>query len=150
MNELKIETEILKKTEALNLEIYALFCKLDRYKDKLTEPAYKFMAAQLYTLYREEFDRIFAPYEIARAQEKYAHKKRRAKFVPREGWLFRRKNRAAKHFFERIKIEAEKFFEVKPGEIPENRDEGRAIETRFARKNPEKKGLRQNRKKGDI
>lgn len=110
MIEVEIKTEILKNTEVLNLEIYTLFCKLDRYKDKLTEATYRYMADKLYLLYREEFERMTANYLIERAQKKYEYKKRFGRLVPRESWLFRRKNRAAKYFFKKVCAEQNECF----------------------------------------
>ena len=114
-----IETGILKKVESLNLELFMLFCKLNRYKDKLTEPTYKYMADKLYFVYREEFDRMTVNYIIEREQEKYANKKRRKKLIPHESWLFRHKNRAAKYFYKRICIEADKLFTKLEAELSE-------------------------------
>ncbi len=110
MNETIIEVEILQKIELLNNNTYAMCCRLTRYKDKLTEPLYKYMADRLYTVYREEFRRIYDEYEITYEQEKYTHKKRRGKFIPREGWLFHRKNKAAKHFTNIVKAASDTFF----------------------------------------
>lgn len=121
MIEVEIKTEILKNTETLNLEIYTLFCKLDRYKDKLTETTYRYMADKLYLLYREEFERMTANYLIERAQKKYEYKKRFGKLVPRESWLFRRKNRAAKYFFKKVCAEQNECFsklEAQLGAVP--------------------------------
>lgn len=113
-----IETEILKLTESLNLEIYSLFCKLDRYKDKLSEPVYKYMSEQLYTLYKEEFDRITAPYFLERSRERFQAQERRESLAPRRWrpwyflWLKVCENHAAKLIAKEIEKETKTFFET--------------------------------------
>lgn len=116
MTETTIETEILKKAESLNLEIYSLCCKLDRYKDKLSEPLYKYMAERLYVLYKEEFDRLAAPYFLERSREKFQEQERRDTLEPRRWrpwyflWLKIRENRAAKLIVKQIGKETDAFF----------------------------------------
>ncbi len=111
MSEIIIETEILKKVEKLYNEVYFLYCKLDRYRDKIeSQAAVKFMSNNLYLLCREEFRRIYEPYEIEYDKEKYTHKKRRGKHVPRETWFLHRKNLSAKYFIDGVAEEANGFF----------------------------------------
>ena len=116
MNEMTIETEMLKKAETLNLEIYSLFCKLDRYKDKLSEPLYKYMAERLYALYKEEFERVSEPYFLERSREKFQARERRETLTPHRWrpWYFLclkiRENRAAKLIVKEIEKETETFF----------------------------------------
>lgn len=116
MSESIIETEILKLTESLNLEIYSLFCKLDRYKDKLSEPIYKYMSERLYTLYKEEFDRITAPYFLERSRERFQAQERRETLAPHRWrpwyflWLKVRENHAAKLIVKEIEKETKAFF----------------------------------------
>ena len=114
INDMELETEICQKIDPIFIDTIKLFCKLDRYKDKLTEPAYKFWANSFFTLGKEGFDRMMGDYLIVREQEKYINKKRRKKLIPREGWFFHRKNKAAKYFFAQIVEEVRKFFEEPP------------------------------------
>lgn len=140
MSELIIETEILKKVEKLYNEVYFLYCKLDRYRDKIeSQAAVKFMSNNLYLLCREEFRRIYEPYEIEYDKEKYTHKKRRGKFLPRETWFLHRKNLSAKYFIDGVAEEADGFFSAfkkKLAEQKRNRPVRRFFRCLFKRGNP--------------
>lgn len=113
---LELETPIYNTVKPLFVDTLKIYCKLTRYKDKLTEPVHNLMAGDFYTLFKMEYEKQTACYFIECEQEKYKAKKRRGKFTPRESWLFRRKNKAAKHFFAEIAEEARKFFEERPAD----------------------------------
>ncbi len=91
-------------------------CKLDRYKDKLSEPLYKYMAERLYALYKEEFERVSEPYFLERSREKFQARERRETLTPHRWrpwyflWLKIRENRAAKLIVKEIEKETETFF----------------------------------------
>ena len=139
MNDREIKNETLKQYEELLLDVDMLYCKLARYKDKMTETAFKFGAGQREGLFRAEFERTFAPYRIERAQEKYEHKKRRIKFVPRETWLLHRKNLPAKYFIDGVTEDAGDFFaafNAKLAERKRNRPVRRFFRRLFKRGKP--------------
>lgn len=143
MNETNIETEILQKAETLNLEIYNLFCKLDRYKDKLVEPIYKYMSEKLCELYKEEFDRMTAQYFLDRKRERFQAQERAETLAPRRWrpWYFfglkTRENEAAKLIAEEVEQETKAFFDVCKAHIeqaeatpPRESSRKRELETR--------------------
>lgn len=113
MSELNIEikTEIYKRVGTLNLETFVLFCKIARYKDKLTESMYKFMSEGLQKLYINEFKHATGEYLINRKKEIYEDEARDEMFAPRRSKFFHRRNRAAKLIDKRIEREADKYFE---------------------------------------
>lgn len=116
MSETTIKNETLKKFWELALDMYELFCKLDRYKDKMTEPAFKFAGGKLEWLFREEFDRVFAPYVLERLREKFKDQERRETLAPHRWrpwyflWLKVRENHAAKLIVKEIEKETKAFF----------------------------------------
>ena len=108
----EIKTEILKQVESLNLEMYVLFCKLDRYKDKMTDPIYKYMADQLFMLYRSEFGHMAKDYLLEREKERYETNSRRDILVPHRSWFFGIRNKAAKLIDKKVRQEADEVFEA--------------------------------------
>lgn len=117
MSETTIQNETLKKFEGLGSDMYALFCKLDRYKDKMTEHAVKFAGGKLEWLFREEFDRIFASYILERTREKFQNRERENALTPRRWrpwyflWLKIRENRAAKLIVQEVQNDIVAFFD---------------------------------------
>ncbi len=112
MSEINIEikTEILSKFETLNLETFVLICKIDRYKDKMTEPLYKCMTEQLVDLYKKELEKMTRDYNINHENGKHEEKVRKAVFVAKRTGFFRRWNKAAKLIEQKVAQEADEFF----------------------------------------
>ncbi len=114
MSELNIEikTEIYKRVGTLNLETFVLFCKIARYKDKLTESMYKFMSEGLQKLYINEFSHVTGEYLIKRKREIYEREAREEVFAPKIGKFFHRRNKMAKLIDKGVAYSAAKLFEA--------------------------------------
>ncbi len=141
--------EIIKQVEDLNLKTYELFCKLDRYKDKMTETAYKYMADKLFLIYQAEFEKLYGDYDIERTRKRYELKERRAEEVPRARRIWWtlfirvRKNRAATLIDEKTEIEAEGLFKEIEKQIAAER-----IRLNLPQ-NPEKTGSKKQDQRSD-
>ncbi len=108
--------KMIEQIEELNIKTYELYCKLDRYKDKMTETAYKYMADKLFLIYQAEFEKLYGDYDIERTRKRYELKERRYALLPRSRRIWwtlfirKRKNKTAQLIEEKAELEAEDFF----------------------------------------
>lgn len=113
----------------LNISFYTLFCKYDRYKDKLSEPMAKYMADKLFSTYKEEYERIFSEYYIEREREKFEIKEKRIERIPkrwRAWWslfIIRRSNKAAKLIDKHVEKETEEYFKECEAKLTAEREQ---------------------------
>lgn len=108
--------DIISEVEKLNIRIYQLYIKLERYKSKMSEAAFRYLSEKIFLVYREEFEKMYEDYGIERDQARFTGKKKRAKLIPRERFFALRKNRAAKKFIAEVSELAETFFDGEPQE----------------------------------
>lgn len=111
---MKENFDIISEVEKLNIRIYQLYIKLERYKDKMSETAFRYLSEKIFLVYREEFEKMYEDYGIERDQARFIRKKKRAKLIPREWWFAFRKNRAAKKFNAEVSALAKTFFDGEP------------------------------------
>lgn len=113
MNEfdIEIENEIFKKVYPLDREIFMLFCKIDRYKDKMIEPLYQYMAKMHFLLYKNEMEKATEKYLMDRKKERYEYESRDSIFAPEKRGIFHRRNKAAKLIDKKVLQDWDEYFE---------------------------------------
>ncbi len=113
MSELNVEisTEIFQKVYELDLEMFLLLCKIDRYKDKMTEPIYKYMAQIHFLLYKDEMEKATEEYLMERKKARYEYESRNSIFAPERKGIFRRRNKAAKLIDKKVAQDWEEYLE---------------------------------------
>lgn len=113
MNEsdIELENEIFKMIYPLDREIFMLFCKIDRYKDKMIEPLYQYMAKMHFLLYKNEMEKATEKYLMDRKKERYEYESRDSIFAPEKRGIFHRRNKAAKLIDKKVLQDWDEYFE---------------------------------------
>lgn len=105
-----IKTEILQKFKDLLVDEIILCCKVDRYKEKMTDNIYEFAMDKLDLLTREEFYHMTYVYLRERKKEHYENDTLDNIITPRRSWFFGMRNKAAKLIDKKIAQDAEALF----------------------------------------
>lgn len=109
--DIEIENEIFKKVYPLDREIFMLFCKIDRYKDKMIEPLYQYMAKMHFLLYKNEMEKATEEYLMDRKKARYEYESRDSIFAPEKRGIFHRRNKAAKLIDKKVLQDWNEYFE---------------------------------------